>query len=73
MLSLMKFPVLIHKFIATLPVRASHYTSEVNRYRQYLDFVDKLSMPTLYKMYTNFITLEHPGAGFVKFAYYKKI
>ena len=63
----------VHEFMATLPVRASHYTRKINQYRQYLDYRDKMSVPAIYKMYENHVRLHHPDADLVKEDYFRNI
>ena len=50
----------VHEFIKTLPVRSSHYTREVNEYRQYLDYRNKMSIPELYRMYVDYSSCRYP-------------
>ena len=64
---------LVHEFMATLPVRASHYTRKINEYRQYLDYRDKMSVPAIYKMYENYVRLHYPDADLVKEDYFRNI
>ena len=52
---------LVHMHIGTLQVRASHYTRTINPHRQYLDFVDQVSMSWLFDRYREWLAEEHPG------------
>ena len=50
----------VHEFIQTLPVRSSHYTREVNQYRQYLDYRNKMSIPEIHSMYEDYASCHYP-------------
>ena len=64
---------LLHAFILSLAVRSSHYTREINKYKQYLDVPDKLSISQIHEDYLNTIMLDHPGAEGVSYDYFRLI
>ena len=63
----------VHEFIKTLPVRASHYTREVNEYRQYLDYRNQMSIPELYRMYVDYSSCRYPWVETVKLGFFRHI
>ena len=63
----------IHKFIQSLPVRSSHYTREVNQYRQYMDYRNKMSIPEIYRMYLDYSRCNYPLVGTVKESFFRHI
>ena len=63
----------VQDFIATLPVRSSHYTRYINEHKQYLDYSEKKSLVSIHKSYLHFVNCHFPKVNTVKMEYFRKI